>query len=193
MPIHEIMRYLGSADVMEQLEMLLALHSAPILYGIKLANLIRLTRRQRIAICHCFPTAGIYVWVLSCNGDENQVLLYRRAEMQETLWQKRIQEIMRQFGYTEFQVISVLLRLSGRLQRHQLGLGEFPHEIGILLGYPVDDVMGFLENQGKNYAYCGYWKVYKNVEQAKRQFAAYDQVREAAVLNVLNGRSWMHR
>ena len=100
---------------------------------------------------------------------------------------------MRQFGYTEFQVISVLLRLSGRLQRHQLGLGEFPHEIGILLGYPVDDVMGFLENQGKNYAYCGYWKVYKNVEQAKRQFAAYDQVREAAVLNVLNGRSWMHR
>lgn len=25
----------------------------------------------------------------------------------------------------------------------------FPHEMGVLLGYPTEDVLGFIENQGK--------------------------------------------
>ena len=34
--------------------------------------------------------------------------------------------------------------------------GAFPHEIGLLLGYPVEDVLGFIRYQGKNYLYTGY-------------------------------------
>ena len=34
--------------------------------------------------------------------------------------------------------------------------GAFPHEIGLLLGYPVEDVLGFIRHQGKNYLYTGY-------------------------------------
>ncbi len=33
---------------------------------------------------------------------------------------------------------------------------QFPHEMGLLLGYPVEDVVGFMENNGKNYLYSGY-------------------------------------
>ncbi len=28
--------------------------------------------------------------------------------------------------------------------------GEFPHEIGLFLGYPLHDVIGFIFNRGKN-------------------------------------------
>ena len=55
---------------------------------------------------------------------------------------------------------------------------DFPHEIGIFLGYPAEDVRGFVENGGCNYKLCGCWKVYGSVESARRKFAAYDRCRE---------------
>ena len=36
----------------------------------------------------------------------------------------------------------------------------FPHEIGVILGYPVEDVIEFEKHQGKNCKYCGCWKRY---------------------------------
>ncbi|MCR5154354.1 MAG: DUF3793 family protein, partial [Lachnospiraceae bacterium] len=43
-------------------------------------------------------------------------------------------------------------------------------EIGIFLGYPLEDVKGFIENKGKNYKTCGLWKVYKDENFAKGIF-----------------------
>ena len=54
---------------------------------------------------------------------------------------------------------------------------EFPHEIGIFLGYPLEDVDGFITHQGENCKLCGCWKVYGNVEQARRTFANYEKCR----------------
>lgn len=36
-------------------------------------------------------------------------------------------------------------RLAERIQQEP----QFPHEIGIFLGYPVEDVLGFIENKEK--------------------------------------------
>ena len=47
---------------------------------------------------------------------------------------------------------------------------RFPHEIGVLLGYPAEDVKGFVVNEGKNYLYSGYWKVYGDLSEAKQLF-----------------------
>ena len=58
---------------------------------------------------------------------------------------------------------------------------QFPHEIGIFLGYPLWDVRGFLENEGKNFAYLGYWKVYRDVQNAKLLFQRFDAIREQAL------------
>lgn len=43
----------------------------------------------------------------------------------------------------------------------------FPHEVGIILGYPLEDVIEFENNQGKNCKYCGLWKSYSDVETAR--------------------------
>lgn len=58
---------------------------------------------------------------------------------------------------------AVLNELFYRLQTSQ----GFPHEVGIFLGYPLEDVINFEKNQGKNCKYCGYWKSYSNPEMAK--------------------------
>ena len=46
-----------------------------------------------------------------------------------------------------------------------------------LLGYPLADVEGFMENNGENFLCSGYWKVYANAEEAKRTFQLYDKAR----------------
>ena len=51
--------------------------------------------------------------------------------------------------------------------------GEFPHEIGVFLGYPLADVIGFIENRGKNFTACGYWKVYTDPTAAQAEFDRY--------------------
>ncbi len=59
--------------------------------------------------------------------------------------------------------------------------GAFPHEIGIFLGYPLADVMGFIQNRGRNYLLCGMWKVYQREEIAAAAFRSYGRMKEQAV------------
>lgn len=59
--------------------------------------------------------------------------------------------------------------------------------MGILLGYPLCDVCGFIENEGKNYLCNGYWKVYANEEHAQQTFSRYARVKKIALHMVRNG------
>ena len=73
-------------------------------------------------------------------------------------------------GYGADQDCQGLLRqLSRRLCLER----EFPHEIGVFLGYPLEDVVGFIENRGRNYTCCGCWKAYGDPEAARRRFDQY--------------------
>ena len=38
------------------------------------------------------------------------------------------------------------------------GKRGFPHEIGLVLGYPPVDVEGFIKKEGRDFLYSGYWK-----------------------------------
>ena len=54
----------------------------------------------------------------------------------------------------------------------------FPHEIGLLLGYPLADVKAFIATKGKNCIACGDWKAYGDEETAKCIFCKYKHCRE---------------
>lgn len=45
---------------------------------------------------------------------------------------------------------------------------RFPHEIGLILGYPLEDVIGFVE--GRPQTCWGPWKAYGDVTEAQRRF-----------------------
>ena len=38
--------------------------------------------------------------------------------------------------------------------------------------------MGFIENRGRNYTFCGYWKAYGDPAAARRRFAQYRRCTE---------------
>ena len=52
---------------------------------------------------------------------------------------------------------------------------EFPHEVGIFLGYPLWDIRAFMQNPRREAKLTGYWKVYYKVEKARAQFQKYDR------------------
>ena len=54
---------------------------------------------------------------------------------------------------------------------------DFPHDIGIFLAYPLEDVIGFMKNHGGNYCCLGCWKAYGNAEAAERRFDLYRKCR----------------
>ncbi len=45
----------------------------------------------------------------------------------------------------------------------------FPHEIGLILGYPLEDVMGFVE--GRKETCRGLWRAYGDADAARERFA----------------------
>lgn len=91
-----------------------------------------------------------------------------------------------------FCIFCALSRLSARVREYYRKKEKFPHEIGVLLGYPTADVEGFIKNEGKNCLFTGYWKVYQNEQKAKRIFAAFDEAREVTVREVLEGKELLH-
>jgi len=82
-------------------------------------------------------------------------------------------------GYSRFDVSGALDTLKARLKDLD-ARGRtfcFPHEIGVFLGYPLEDVLGFIENGGRNCLSCGCWKVYSNECEALKAFERYEKCR----------------
>ena len=81
---------------------------------------------------------------------------------------------MAQYGYASTDVEYALLRLKERF-----GVGDkFPHEIGLFLDYPLGDVVGFIENEGRNFKLAGFWKVYGDSRAASKLFAKFKKCKD---------------
>lgn len=65
----------------------------------------------------------------------------------------------------------------------------FPHEIGVFLGYPLGDVMGFIRSGGRNCRHAGCWKVYCNEAETLRLFEKFKKCRDVYLRLWNQGRS----
>lgn len=112
---------------------------------------------------------GVVVVVLHDNGKRALLYVFRPDMLFIRLSECCVSKLMHDFGYESCDVTGALQRLIYRISI----CGSFPHEVGIFLGYPVDDVAGFINHCGNNCKACGQWKVYGDVEYAKNLFAKY--------------------
>lgn len=159
---------------------LLAFHSAPTLLGVKCANLISIDRNEH-TIKEYFRDFTIRTHKEGFRARElckcrQRTLIYIYNEKMLNAWlnSPRVREFLDEYGYAECRTTDEMLDiLAGRII-----CGRFPHEIGAFLGYPVEDIRGFISNSGKNCLLCGYWKVYGNAEKARQTFETYDRCRE---------------
>ncbi|MBR5390784.1 MAG: DUF3793 family protein [Clostridia bacterium] len=160
-------------------EDLLIRYCAPTLAGLKTASLFAcpydtaalLRADLRLWNARLGPK-GLRVLPLRYREGRAQIFLYRPQRLREDLQSGAAQSLLRERGYAGGSAERCLIQLMERVRR--AGRDDFPHEIGLFLGYPPEDVWGFLE-QGPGACKCaGLWKVYGNEEKARALFAAFD-------------------
>lgn len=183
----ETFRIMKKLD-MESVEAQAALQCAPVLTGIKMSNLLHVRADQKEEVFRLFENSPVCCRVLYEWENRVSVLLYRKTRLENHISGGKVRELLSTFGYETAELEDIIKRLSARYQRHMEGGRRFPHEIGLLLGYPPEDVIGFIENEGRNFAYSGYWKVYGNTAEAKKIFEGYDRAREAVIRMAGNGK-----
>ena len=152
---------------------------APVLAGLKPAGLFRYETRDCADLAHRvrswneqLNSKGLRVRVMKGCARTHRFLIYvyREAQLSAVLADRAVQEFLRQEGYqlpAEQEQTGALLN---QLSRRLCCQAEFPHEIGVFLGYPLPDVVGFIENRGKNFTCCGCWKSYGEPAAARRHF-----------------------
>lgn len=179
--IFQIVEELDQEDLQTQL----ALQCAPLLTGIKIANLLIVRSRNAKGVFEMFWGSRISVEVIYRSEEKTMFLLYQREELEAYL--EKNSDTMKLFGYAKMELEEICGELKKRYACYMEERGGFPHEIGLLLGYPPEDVLGFIENEGKNYLYTGYWKVYGNVVEAVALFEAYNEAKEQLIRMISQG------
>ena len=112
---------------------------------------------------------GLTVQVLLERPGSVIVYVYRRKHLEQILSDDACRNFLEGAGYAKTNLDGLLRQLAHRLRTQT----EFPHEIGIFLGYPLRDVIGFIENRGRNFTCCGFWKSYGDPAEMQVCFACY--------------------
>ena len=147
---------------------------APTLAGIKTGSLFPCPYENRETLLmeirqynQVLVPKGLCLLPLRFTDKSALLYLYRPRDLERDLQDQLAAEILRHAGYVCGSSEQCLMKLIERLRAYD----EFPHEIGLFLSYPPEDVKGFLEHKPCKCVGC--WKVYENEEAAKKIFAKY--------------------
>ena len=173
------------------LEALLARHAAPVLAGMKTANLFSVQglwlhdlQREIFALTKQLAKKGLRLMLLCPGRGRALVYVYRPALLARDLERPEARALLSYLGYPQ-DLAGCLLALKRRMAHN----AQFPHEIGLFLGYPLCDVLGFLRHAGRHSKCAGLWQVYDNVDAALALFAKYKKCADVYAQCYQNGTS----
>lgn len=156
-------------------ELMLVRHCSPTLAGMKTGNMFSYTyesaQEMRAAIRHFNKTLakkGLRVVPLRFKDNRALIYVYRPEHLKRDLGNEIACELLRSRGYDCNKPQKCIIHLMDKLR----GTEEFPHEIGLFLGYPPEDVHGFI-NDPSACSCSGCWKVYTNENEARKTFDKY--------------------
>ncbi len=158
----------------KHIETKLALQCAPLITGIKISNLLIVSTEDEANVRTILKRTGISHYRLLRQDNKTTYLLFHRSKLSAYLQDSEVQDMLSRNGYEKDSLGQIMRRFQKRYETYMSEGEQFPHEMGLLLGYPVEDVVGFMENNGKNYLYSGYWKVYSDVSKKRALFKQYE-------------------
>lgn len=148
-------------------------YCAPTLAGIKSANLFNYQFLSKMNVIKELEEVnrklnerGVYVEAVLWKENYALIYTYRRTHLARDLRKSGVRELLLQYGYRNTDVDSCIRHLKKRLYKYDC----FPHEIGVFLGYPLEDVIGFIHYQGRECKFSGLWKVYGDEGETKKLF-----------------------
>ena len=167
-----------SQDISRTFEAVLVRQCAPTLAGMKPGSIFCFNHSplevSRQKVCQWnkqLAPFGLTVQILLERPSSSSVIVfvYRHNRLEQMLSDDAYQSFLAQAGYERTNLDDLLEQLAQRLRTQP----EFPHEIGVFLGYPLRDVIGFIKNHGRNFTCCGFWKSYGDPAEMQVCFACY--------------------
>lgn len=146
-----------------------------------------------------FAERGLRCDTLLATASRALLLLSRPGALEALLADPASRAFLAQAGYAVQSPAGVLASLRGRFaaygRRHAGGdvcMGAclscaFPHEVGLLLGYPLEDVRGFIEHGGRQATAAGPWKSYGDPAQARAHWDRLATCKRSVIRNYANG------
>lgn len=165
----------------------LALQCAPVISGIKISNLLTIPAKSLRELSAVLKKTELSFRILYPGRERLVILIYRETELKEYLEREEVMAFIYKCGYETSDISKIFPVFVKRYMRYMELKQDFPHELGLFLGYPIEDVEGFIIENGKNYLYSGYWKVYKDAELKIRLFKNYERVQTEIVRLLYEG------
>jgi len=172
----------------------LVLEVAEVLQGAKPANLVNIANKRRACGRNLYrlwkqhgaallAKSGLKVRELADRGDSVLLLLYSPEALRELLAQKSVAVILGKAGYGE---PADPQRTLDELEKRVAGEG-FPHEIGVFLGYPLKDVVGFMGWARLSFTCQGPWKIFGDPSPSLQLAQAHRECRCQMSLQLASG------
>lgn len=143
--VMEIVQRMDSRKIGNQL----VLQCAPLIVGLKMSNLFIIQNEHISKMYRLLKESRISYYVFLVTEKMSTLFLYDREKLENFLSKKQIRLFFREEGYLDFDLQKVLFRFRCQYRLYWSGKRDFPHELGLLLGYPIEDVNGFILNKGK--------------------------------------------
>lgn len=158
---------------MSETEYALAAHCGITFAGIKAASLFSLKKQCEQCLAgyaEHFNRRGFVFMILRDDGERILVYVYNKSQLKRILSDAANKRFLEREGYRYDSTEQALAQLKDKMKN-----GGFPHEIGIFLSYPLEDVKGFIDHPKDGVQLVGYWKVYEGAEQKKKLFDVYEK------------------
>lgn len=153
-------------------------HCSPTLAGLKTGSLFSCPYDSRATLAkeirrlnQLLSGKGLRILPLRYIKNKALIYIYRPALLKSSLMHDEVAELLNHHGYPRQSPDLCVVQLINRLKENT----EFPHEIGLFLGYPPEDVLGFIEHNAQHAKCVGDWKVYGDTEKAQALFDTYHQ------------------
>jgi hypothetical protein len=186
--MQKFMLFLKTQDKAAFIEAMIACFAAPLIKGLRCGTLLNLSRNgedmrrawrsQKNILSRRF---GVEFAEISFTERSVILYIYRTDLIAQYLSNDDASVFLEDLGYdcgTDFPKGCV----DTLIERFASGI---PHEIGVFLGYPLDDVKGFINNLGRGSKMTGYWKVYGDENYAMKKFDEYKRAEMDVAMTTL--------
>jgi hypothetical protein len=181
------MLFLKTQGTVDFIKAMIMCFGAPVINGIKCGSILNLARPGEdvrlswyIARREIADTLPVEFAEISKSERSVLIFMYRKDLLLQVINGEETRRFLAGLGYGDFHsVASCVKRLR---ERFKTGI---PHEMGIFLGYPLEDVRGFIENEGRNSKLVGYWKVYGDERRAAEIFGEYKRAEVRSAWSML--------
>ncbi len=171
------MEFERNLDEFEYLMYKIFFHAAPTFKGVKPSSLLNFRNMPDIKLREIWnkykgeirDNINIEFIELKSTDECTSVLFYDKVKLKKILCENECNCFLKNMGYNNCKAVEFALH-----QLRENYNNECPDEIGVFLGYPLQDVKMFLDKNNTACKMARYWKAYTDIERAVATWDSYD-------------------